>query len=221
MHSTEDFRATSFAISLAGEPATVEDLLPGFTALDRLGVVVRTPGGVTGASLLVLAAVTAFYDRQRTLADEFFAYPDYFVFHVGEPRGDHGILDVWPAHKEVVVRDEPEELLRAINDRGVTRLLVEDGVPRAAPAFERQTLASARTRIATALAYDPSGRAADADVEIAGGETSESYIASVLDSEAIAPEQARALADAASRCSATGGRSRPTGGSSSTGRWRC
>jgi len=196
VHSTEDFRSASFAISVAGAPAALEDVLPGFGALDRLGIVVRTPGGATGASLLVLAAVTAFYDRQRALADEFFAYPDYFCFHVGAPRGEHGMLDVWPPHKEVVVpAGEPEELLRAVNDRGVTRLVVAEGAP-SAPAFEPETLASARARIVTALAYAPHGRAAGADVEIAGNDASESYVAKLLESDGVGAEAAAALTTA-------------------------
>ncbi len=40
------------------------------------------------------------------------------------------MFDVWPDHKEVTVPDHAEELLQAINDRGITRLLVEDGAAR-------------------------------------------------------------------------------------------
>lgn len=42
---------------------------------------------------------------------------------------DHSSLDVWPPHKEVIVPNEPEQILEAINDRGITRLLVEDVLP--------------------------------------------------------------------------------------------
>ncbi|HTX08152.1 MAG TPA: hypothetical protein VME22_06045 [Solirubrobacteraceae bacterium] len=188
MHTARELSSPAFAIQVDGRTAALEDIFPGFVEHDRLGVVVRHPCGAVGASTLILAAVTAFYDAQRAKGDDFFIYPDYFLFHVGTSLGDHGMLDIWPAHKEVVVPDEPESLLRAINDRGVTRLLVEDG-PRAQKEYERESLASARNRIVTALAYSPTGRVADAAAFVAGSDVTESYVAAVLDgSSQVAPE---------------------------------
>src|ERR1700761_809792 len=103
MHTSDELCAGSFQIELAGAPATIEQVLPGFEPGDRLGIVVREPCGAVGASCLLLSAVTAFYDAQRARSPEFFIYPDYFLLHVGRPLGDHSMLDVWPAHKEVVV----------------------------------------------------------------------------------------------------------------------
>ncbi len=79
---------------------------------------------------------------------------------------DHSWMDIWPPHKEVVVGEDPEEILEAINDRGITRLLVEDIEP-VSPTFLRETLSSAQHRIVTALAYSPSGRVNGADIKIA------------------------------------------------------
>ena len=154
--------------------------MPGFEDSDRLGIVVRRPCGVVGASALLLAAVTAFYDIQRERSPDFFIYPDYFVFHVGRKLGSHNRLDIWPPHKEVVVADEPEEVLRAINDRGITRLVVEDGAP-GEGSFARETLSSARARIVTAVAYAANGRTRDADVSIAANEVTETYVSGVLE----------------------------------------
>jgi hypothetical protein len=190
MHTTEELASADFAIAIDGAPASVESLFPGFTELDRLGVVVRTGFGAVGASTLILAAVTAFYDRLRLAGDDFFAYADYFVFHVGERRGRHGKLDVWPDHKEVVVPAVAEEILRAVNDRGVTRLLVEDRAP-GEPALEPDTRASAERRIATCVAYSPAGRVAGADVTIAGSGTTESYVRALLGSDGAAVAAAR------------------------------
>ena len=147
MHTANELASSAFAIEVAGRPASFQDIFPGFNDRDRVGVVVRQPCGAIGASTMILAAVTAFYDLQREAwgSEEFFIYPDYFLFHVGRRWGDHGMLDVWPSHKEVVVNDEPEEQLRAINDRAITRLLVEDRAPRG-PTFERESRASARER---------------------------------------------------------------------------
>lgn len=186
MHSSTELADFSFAVAIAGRDGLwVDDLFPGFGEHDRLGVVVRHPLGALGASTGILVAVTAFYDVQRARGSEFFIYPDYFLFHVGGALGDHNMLDVWPDHKEVVVADDAEEILRAINDRGVTRLLVEERPP-AEPSFERETLASARARIVTSLSYSPGGRVADGDVRIAGNDVTERYVASLLDPDELA-----------------------------------
>jgi hypothetical protein len=180
VHSSRELSSAAFQISIDGAPATVADVLPGFAAADRLGIVVRRPCAGVGASALLLAAVTAFYDFQRARSQDFFIYPDYFVFHVGRQLGSHNRLEIWPPHKEVVVADDPEEVLRAINDRAVTRLVVEDGAP-GEGSFARETVASARDRIVTALAFSPNGRARDADVAIASNEVAESYVDGVLE----------------------------------------
>jgi hypothetical protein len=180
MHSSRELSSSAFDVTLDGAPGTVLDVLPGFVDADRVGIVVRRPCGVVGASALLLAAVTAFYDVQRERGEDFFVYPDYFVFHVGRRLGSHNRLEIWPPHKEVVVADEPEEVLRAINDRAITRLVVEDGAP-GEGAFARETLASARGRIMTAVAYSANGRTRDADVRIASNHVTESYVAGVLE----------------------------------------
>jgi hypothetical protein len=183
VHSSEELRSSSFRIAADGTEMPLTELFEGFDERDRLGVVVLDPCGAVGASALITATVTAFYDIQRSRGPDFFIYPDYFLFHVGVPLGDHSMLDIWPGHKEVVVEDDPERILEAINDRAITRLVVHDGEP-ADTAFERETLASARDRIATCLAYSPSGRVRDADVRIASNPMTERYVDAVLDPEA-------------------------------------
>jgi hypothetical protein len=182
VHSSRELRSSSFRISVAGREVPLTELFDGFVDHDRLGVVVRRPCSAVGASALITATVTAFYDIQRGRGPDFFIYPDYFLFHVGGPLGDHSMLDVWPGHKEVVVADEPEQILEAINDRAITRLVVEEG-ERGNPKFERETLASARDRILTCLVYSPSARVRDADVRIESNPVTESYIEAVLDPE--------------------------------------
>ena len=182
MHSSRELRSSSFRIALGGREVALIDLFDGFDDRDRLGVVVRSPCGAVGASALITATVTAFYDVQRSRGSDFFIYPDYFLFHVGGPLGDHSMLDVWPGHKEVVVEDDPERILEAVNDRGITRLVVEEGEP-GEPRFERETLASARDRILTCLVYSPTGRVRAADVRIASNPVTEGYVDAVLDPE--------------------------------------
>ena len=182
MHTTEDLTSSSFVVTAHGQTITVPELFPGFDERDRLGIVVRSPCGAVGASALILAAITAFYDIQRQRARDFFIYPDYFLFHIGGPLGDHKMLDIFPSHKEVVVENSPEDVLRAVNDRAVTRLLVEDTLA-SEPSGEAKlgcaTLASAN--ILSAIAYSPGGRVAGADLSVAGNTATEGYVSDVID----------------------------------------
>jgi hypothetical protein len=184
MHTSTELSGDSFSIELDGRRATITDVLAGAGVHGRLGIVVDEPCGAVGGSLLLLAAITAFYDAQRARTDQFYIYPDYFVFHVGRPFGDHSMLDVWPSHKEVVVPDDPELILEAINDRAITWLLVPDREPAAMPE-QREACASARDRIVAAFSYSPTGRVSDGDVRIAGNEVTESYARAVLDPESV------------------------------------
>ncbi|HXD66158.1 MAG TPA: hypothetical protein VNV17_16170 [Solirubrobacteraceae bacterium] len=182
MHTT-GLRSQDFAITVAGETATLDDVFPGFDGHDRLAIVIHDQFGAAGAGSLILAAVTAFYDHLRATGEPFFAYADYFAFHVGADHGTLRKLDVYPAHKEVVVPDEGEPILQAINDRGVTRLLVPDGpavADRPEPAWQRETLHSAQRRIRTALVYSPTGHTPGADVVVRGSAQSDGYIAAML-----------------------------------------
>jgi hypothetical protein len=182
MHSSRELTSSSFEIEVGGVGTTLEDLFEGFDELDRLGVVMSRPCGAVGASALIAATITAFYDIQRARGPDFFVYPDYYLFHVGRPLGDHGRLDVWPPHKEVVVPADADRLLEAVNDRAITRLVVEDG-DAGEPPSDPAALASARARIETCLAYSPSGRVEDADVRIAGNPVTEGYVEAILDPE--------------------------------------
>ena len=205
MHSSRELASTSFAITVDGAPAALDDVFEGFSDADRLGIAVRRGCGVVGASALLLAAVTAFYDVQRGRSEDFFIYPDYFVFHIGRKLGSHNRLEIWPPHKEVVVADEPEEVLRAINDRGVTRLVVEDGAP-GEGVFARETLASARSRIVSAIAYTANGRTRDGDVWIAGNDVTETYVEGVLEQSRDVPSGERDRIAAARQSLLEGGR---------------
>jgi hypothetical protein len=183
MHSSRELRSSLFEIRVAGETVPLDGLFDGFTEHDRLGVVVNTPCGAVGASALITAAVTAFYDVQRARGSDFFIYPDYYLFHVGRPLGDHARLDVWPRHKEVVVPADATGLLETIVDRGITRLAVPEGEA-GEPDLPAEDVASLRARVATCLAYSPSGRVRDGDVRIASNPVSEGYVEGVLDPEA-------------------------------------
>lgn len=178
MHTSRALSSGDFEISVDRGPATVEELLPGFDEHARLGIVIIQAGGAAGASTLILAAVTAFYARLRAIEADFFAYADYFAFHVGQSRGSLCELDVFPEHKEPVLEDDAEAILRAINDRGITHLLVPEGAT--AGPLGRDTRHSARRRIRTAIAYSPNGRVENADIEITAASQAEDYVTAML-----------------------------------------
>ena len=202
MHSARELTTASFIVELDGQHVTIPELFPGFDERDRLGIVVHHPGGALGASVMILAMITAFYDIQRARGSDFFIYPDYFVFHVGQQHGNHSMLDIWPDHKEVVIANEPEAVLRAINDRAITRLLVPDGRP-GNPSFDRATLASGWLQ--SALAYAPGGRAQDADVTVAGNTVTEGYVSAVINESArLDKEKKAALRDGRDQVTETG-----------------
>jgi hypothetical protein len=208
MHSSRELRSSSFEVRVDGRPARLEDLFEGFGEQDRLGVVMSRPCGAVGASALIAATITAFYDIHRARGEGFFVYPDYYLFHVGGPLGDHARLDVWPRRKEVVVGEEPQAILEAIDDRAITRLVVEDGEP-APGGLDDEVVASARGRIRTCLAYSPTGRVQGADVEIAGNPVTEGYVEAILDPESrierLRAELSEAEADSAPASAAPAG----------------
>ena len=84
-----------FKITVGGRQVRLVDLFDGFGEHDRLGVVISRPCGGVGASALITATITAFYDLHRARGPDFFVYPDYFLFHVGRPLGDHARLDIF------------------------------------------------------------------------------------------------------------------------------
>lgn len=183
MHASNVISAHDFEFQLQGRQASLDDVFPGFHASDRIGVVVNRPCAAMGVSALLMAATTGFYDAYRLqLGNEpgkLRIYPEYFIFHIGNRQGNHAQLDVWPPHKEVVVDDDAEQVLEAINDRGITRLLVEDK-PLSAAVLLRETLSSARSRITSALAYSASGYTSQSDVCCAHSPNAEAYVRKML-----------------------------------------
>jgi hypothetical protein len=180
MHSSEDLASSDFDISVAGNQAGIEEILPGFNEQTRIGILLRRGFGAVGASTLIMAAVTAFYDIQRHRCPTgFYRYADYFLFHTDHLHGNHAMLDIFPDHKEVVVGDDPESILRSVNDRAITHLLVPDG-PAIEPSLARETQGSAIARLQGALVYAADGRVSDADVEIRGNPKVDYYVWATL-----------------------------------------
>jgi hypothetical protein len=187
MHTSSELSDRSFDVRIDDRAASSRDLFPGFDEHDRIGLVVSSPHGALGASLLYLAAVHAFYELCRARSDEFWIYPDFFFFHIGRRHGYHGSLDVWPDHKEVLVEADGDRLLEAVNDRAITRLIVPEGLEVGRPE-QREGLASYAQRMRGAFLYSSSGRTSVADVSIRGDDATARYVASVLDPASRAAE---------------------------------
>ena len=157
MHSSF-LRGSDFRITLQREEVPHDRFFRGLRATDRVGVF--APGGLDGlgASLLVLAHTTAFYDRYRESGSEFFAYPDYFTFQRRTPTASYSMLDVWPGHKDVTVPEDASGTLDAILDRAINVLLVPAGPPGTTERTPVQ-MASARRNIRRCYAYSETGSA--------------------------------------------------------------
>ena len=181
MHSSS-LRGTDFNITQNGEAIPHADLFSSFQDTDRLGIVVPRRFDGIGAMTLIMAYVTAFYDRYRERGLEFYAYPDFFTFQREAPCADYCMFDIWPYHKNIHVPDDVQQTAEAITGRGVNVLLVPDNDPRevAISPVERE---SARRNVQQCFAYSEFGTASSSDLVIeCRSELLRSYALSVLDS---------------------------------------
>lgn len=175
MHVMTLLKAGMFDIAIDGRAAGIDDVYPGWHAHDRVGLVIDEALGGIGATHLLQIAMTAFYDVKPSRRTQLTVYPEIYAFHIGRPHGAHAPYDFWPARKEVILRtDDHREVLDAVNDRGITRLIVPDR-PRRVVAHRPKEVDAALDRIASAFIYSPSGRVADGDVSIAGTDRRTEY----------------------------------------------
>ncbi len=164
MHSSF-LRGTDFNLNYNGRQLPHADYFTEFESTERVGVVSPDRFGVIGAATLIMAYVTAFYDRYRERKAEFFAYPDFFTFQLQEPVANYGMFDVWPHHKNVFIGGDQNERAAAITDRAVNILLVpEDRTSELA--IEPVGLESARRNIHRCYAYATDGTVADSNLTV-------------------------------------------------------
>lgn len=164
LHTAFQIRQDMFRIELAGDMASRDALLD-WGDRDRLGVVVNSPFGATGASLLIQLVATAFFDvpgRNRRRAP---VYPDLYLFHFGGPWGNHWTFDFWPEYKEAFVPADRGAMLAAINSRGITHLAVPDGPIDGTP-FRYKAKEEAVLRLKRSFAYGADGCVNPADVQV-------------------------------------------------------
>lgn len=157
MHTTQEIDSSSFEYRVNGEVVTRETVMPHLTSDDRVGVVMGTGAEGLGAGNFVLSCVTAFYDYlSQNREEDFFEYPDYYTFQMTSEPADYRMFDIYPDHKNVVVEPDAEHLLRAINDRAITTLLIPDVSP-TSPDIDDITLQSSYQRVEHCYVYAPDG----------------------------------------------------------------
>jgi hypothetical protein len=192
MHTREDLTTADFALTIEGRPATFAELVPGVTPGSRVAIVAHTPAGAFGAAATLLGLVTYWYGERARTGEDFFEYPDYFYLQVGAGggRADLGQLEIWPAHKQLVVAPRTQELLEAIEDRAINQLLIEDRAPERA-AVLRETRNALPRHLRGALVYDASGAAARADVAVEGSAAAERHVSLAIDSSVELSQEVR------------------------------
>ena len=164
VHTAQSLAVEHFSIEIGGRPVKREALFTG-RAHERFGIVVTSPLGALGASLLIELAVTAYYDspgRERRAQP---LYPEIYAFHVGGRFGNYGPMDFWPARKELFLADDAAEVLESINSHAITHLAVPAGPPQATVHRFKEP-ATALDRLERCFLYDPSGRVSDGEIAI-------------------------------------------------------
>jgi hypothetical protein len=118
-----------------------------------------------GAVALIMAYVTAFYDRYRAANEKFYAYPDYYAFQGPGPLANYHMFDIFPENKLVSLPQDHSDKLTTMMDRGVNILLIPDNeaIPKE---YDAIALASAQRNIHTCYAYTFDGQVENADLTI-------------------------------------------------------
>ncbi|MEM7111663.1 MAG: hypothetical protein AAF614_04475 [Chloroflexota bacterium] len=125
MHSTI-LRGADFQIVWQGTAVSHHDFFMSLTPQDRLGVVAPNRFEAVGAVTLIMAYVTAFYDRHRAKGDDFFVYPNYFTFQRQAPVAKYSSFDIWPEHRNVLVGESADDLAAALTDRAINILFLPE-----------------------------------------------------------------------------------------------
>jgi hypothetical protein len=180
MHTATYPDRAAFTAQRNGRPVTLDAVFPGWGPGDRFGIVVDTPYGVVGASLLIQIAAILFYDAVPERRSRLKRYPELYAFLIDCPKGDLAMFDFYPVRKEVVVPRDPAAVLEAVHDRAITRLAVIDG-ERSEYRYGWDERNTALDRIVSAYAYSPSGEAEQADLAIRGTEKAELNVSMTLE----------------------------------------
>ena len=166
MHTQTQFNASNFDVQFGSGGGGLDRLFPDWVPLDRFGIIIDRPLGGVGASHLIQLAMVLYYStppERRTMN----LYPEIYAFHAGRDYGSLLNFDFWPPRREVMVADEPQHMLAALNDRGITRLAIPEGFAITSPARPKE-LASFGDLLKSAYEYSATGRVGNGDVIVTG-----------------------------------------------------
>lgn len=166
MHTQTQFNASHFDVEFESGGGGLDRLFPDWVPLDRFGIIIDRPLGGVGATHLTQLAMVLYYSAtpERRTMD---IYPEVYAFHAGRDYGSLLHFDFYPPRREVIVPDEPESMVTALNDRGITRLAIPEGYAITGPA-RLKDLVSLGDLLKSAVEYSASGRVADGDVTVTG-----------------------------------------------------
>lgn len=165
MHTLHDLSAGDFRYRSNDRIVERDEVVPRIGVTDRVGIVMGTGAEGLGAANLLLSCVIDFYETLGELKDEFFEYPDFYTFQATADPADYRMFDVYPDHKNVEVAADAESILQAVNDRGITILLVPNR-PASEPEIEDITRRSAERTIEHAFLYHSADQLDGNDFEI-------------------------------------------------------
>ncbi|MBD0864129.1 MAG: hypothetical protein GDA36_00190 [Rhodobacteraceae bacterium] len=172
MH-TMSFDPKNISASVDGHKASIFDVFPEFDAADRLGVVVNSSIGILGASMLIHAFGTCYYELRRKRDGLVAQYPEVYVVHVGGRFGDLRMIDVLPERKEIFV-DTGSEALAALNHAAITRVAVPGpardlSIQRPWDRFHPWEAGPAQDRVRSSYLYAADGHVAEgATISVTG-----------------------------------------------------
>lgn len=191
MHTLHDLSAADFRYRTNGRSVNRDELMPAIGVNDRVGLVMGTGEEGLGGANFLLSCVVDFYETLGEHKDEFFEYPDFYTIQATADPADYRMFDVYPDHKNVEVVADPEAILRAVNDRGISILMVPDRSQHS-PELEDITRRSAERTNEHAFLYSPSGQLGGDGFEISlPRQAVEDWFETVVESMADPPPEGK------------------------------
>ncbi len=164
MHS-EKLRGDDFEIKKSGVRVNHNELFSDFDVRDRVALLTNDLCEGIGAANLVLAYVTAFYDRYRAQANKFNAYPEFFTILSSADCANYSMLDIWPEYKHIKNLDNSNSRLKAICDKAVNILIVPERPPHTID-YDSHVLDRVRNNIERCYVYSFDGKPRGATLSI-------------------------------------------------------
>lgn len=125
MHSAI-LRGTDFLVESFGLEISHAGYCNEFHTSTKVGI--YTPNGIEaiGATNLILLFVTSFYDRMRSIGEDFYLYPEFYTFQENKPVTDYAMFDIYPLEKNVFLENGLEDFFQKIEEKKFNILLIPE-----------------------------------------------------------------------------------------------